>query len=412
MIESLQRQLAEERERGAHRLQTETLMHQLIEERNEHQKRVDESSKKFEEDVMHVRVNMQKNMEKARSDSNDSLRNLNIQKRHNSDLRRRVEELEKELQLSKANSSEFIERNKEQLKREQETFQHRLELDMENIEGERSSHEKAMDEKEKQHALLLSQVEARYKAEAAATAETFKTLKLEYANKAITFEKVVEKIRDVATAAKIKAEAGMHKLKGHYEALLQDSENNEKKLSNKIIQMKWCNVLRVNAYKKRLSDSEAKFQADLESQMREASAVLEQIKGDCEVKLDSERAAHHRTKDSHEEQLGALYGEIKDKVENHAEHLDEIRDEHRFAIAEEVSKTTSEYVDKIAGLMEKKESEIEEAKSVVSREHSKKFDEMKSSLTEDKGFLEKKAKEVRGRGSRSERRGKELGARS
>lgn len=161
---------------------------------------------------------------------------------------------------------------------------------MESIDSERSSHQKAMEEKEKQHALVLSQVEARFKAEAAATAETFKTLKLEYANKAIIFEKEVEKIRDAATAAKIKGEAGMHKLKGHFEALLQDSENNEKRLSNKIIQMKWCNVLRVNAYKKRLSDSEARFRADLESQMREASAVLEQIKGDCEVKLDVERS--------------------------------------------------------------------------------------------------------------------------
>ena len=245
MIESLQRQLAEERERGAHRLQTETMMQQLIEERNEHQKRVDETTKKFEEDVMHVRVNMQKNLEKARSENNDALRNLNIQKRHNSDLKRRIEELEKELQLNKANSSESIERNKEHLKREQETFQHRLRLDMESIDSERSSHQKAMEEKEKQHALVLSQVEARFKAEAAATAETFKTLKLEYANKAIIFEKEVEKIRDAATAAKIKGEAGMHKLKGHFEALLQDSENNAKRLSNKIIQMKWCNVLRV-----------------------------------------------------------------------------------------------------------------------------------------------------------------------
>ena len=52
---------------------------------------------------MHVRVNMHKNLDKARSESNDALRNLNIQKRHNSDLKRRIEELLKELQLSKAN---------------------------------------------------------------------------------------------------------------------------------------------------------------------------------------------------------------------------------------------------------------------------------------------------------------------
>ncbi|GMI24810.1 hypothetical protein TeGR_g13904, partial [Tetraparma gracilis] len=40
MIETLQRQLAEERERGAHRLQTETLMHQLISERNSNEARL------------------------------------------------------------------------------------------------------------------------------------------------------------------------------------------------------------------------------------------------------------------------------------------------------------------------------------------------------------------------------------
>ena len=265
---------------------------------------------------------------------------------------------------------------------------------MESIESERKSHQKAMEEKDKQNALLLSQVEARSKAEAAATAETFKTLKLEYANKAIIFEKEVEKIRDAATAAKIQGQAGMQKLKGHFEALLKDSENNEKKLGNKIIQMKWCNVLRVNAYKRRLSDSETKAQSDLESYIREANAVLERVKGESESKLDAERAAHHSTREAHEEQIGTLYGEIKDKIEQHAETLETVREEHRIAMCEEVSKVTADYVDKIARHMDSKEIEIEEAKKKVTSDLSKKFEEFKDSLKKDKEFLEKKAREL------------------
>ena len=76
-------------------------MHQLISERNDHQSKILESSKKYDEEVQNIRLNMQRNLESARGESNDALRNLNMQKRHNAELKRRAEELEKELALAR-----------------------------------------------------------------------------------------------------------------------------------------------------------------------------------------------------------------------------------------------------------------------------------------------------------------------
>ncbi|GMH86644.1 hypothetical protein TrST_g13918 [Triparma strigata] len=398
MIDSLQRQLAEERERGAHRLQTETLMHQLISERNDHQSKILESSKKYDEEVQNIRLNMQRNLESARGESNDALRNLNMQKRHNAELKRRAEELEKELALARKHSTEFIERNKEQLEREKAAFALRIKNDESSIEAHKLHHEKVLKEKDKMHEAIVTQMEARFKAESGATEQKFKTLKAENENKAIQFENEVEKLREAALAAKIQAEAGMHKLKAHYEDLLKDAEARGKKAKNKMVQMKWCSVLRTNAYKRKLSDLETKMQDTLESQMREASAMLEKVKGECERKLDEERASHHRSRETFEQKLGALHSEMKNKIESHSETLNVVKEEHRRELSSEVSRVGKDFTDKMARSLEdvlnRKEQDLEDARAETAKAWGKKLEEIETTLTKDKEFLEKKAKSL------------------
>jgi hypothetical protein len=248
------------------------------------------------------------------------------------------------------------------------------------------------------HEAIVTQMEARFKAESGATEQKFKTLKAENENKAIQFENEVEKLREAALAAKIQAEAGMHKLKAHYEDLLKDAEARGKKAKNKMVQMKWVSVLRTNAYKRKLSDLETKMQDTLESQMREASAMLEKVKGECERKLDEERASHHRSRETFEQKLGALHSEMKNKIESHSETLNVVKEEHRRELSSEVSRVGKDFTDKMARSLEdvlnRKEQDLEDARAETAKAWEKKLEEIETTLTKDKEFLEKKAKSL------------------
>ena len=82
--------------------------------------------------------------------------------------------------------------------------------------------------------------------------------------------------------------------------------------------------------------------------MREASAMLEKVKGECERKLDEERASHHRSRELFEQKLGALHNEVKNKIESHSETMHAVKEEHRRELSSEVSRVGKDFTDKMA----------------------------------------------------------------
>ena len=159
MIDTLQRQLAEERERGAHRLQTETLMHQLISERNMSSARAAEEQSKWESDVTSLQRDMTSKMEKMREENGFHQRNLIMQKRANVELKKENEELERKLKYTKESTDDLLDKNRQVFEEEKKAFAHRVKTDKGLIENTKKQYEVRMKEKDAQHESLNKMME-------------------------------------------------------------------------------------------------------------------------------------------------------------------------------------------------------------------------------------------------------------
>ena len=152
---------------------------------------------------------------------------------------------------------------------------------------------------------------------------------MEYANRALTFEKEVEKIKDLSEAAKIKSEAGIFKLKVHYEDKLKTLESTARQKGEGYTKMKWCNVMRVNAYQRRIQEMEKKHEEELAAMKRAGELAVSKVQTDIGAAAKEERASHMRAQHDHELQLMQLHKEITTKDQEHARLLDVIRKEVR-----------------------------------------------------------------------------------
>jgi len=299
--------------------QTETLMHQLITERNGFAEMQKEEERKWEGELNEIRKESGERLEVMRRDTSTAQRELIMQKRLNVDLRKEMEEFQKKLKQTKESTDNLLDRNRQVLEEEKKAFAHRINTDKSLIENTKKMYEKRLEEKDSQYKQIVGVMEEKYKAEKGKTEETFNTLKMEYANRALMFEKEVEKIKDLAEAAKIKSEAGMFKLKTRYEERIKDLERSKKTKTDEWTKMRWCNVMRINAYQRRIARMEKDHEEEMERMKRAGELAVGKVREDIGVKAREEREAHMRAQHDHEMQLMQLHKELMTKDEEVSE---------------------------------------------------------------------------------------------
>jgi len=193
-IDSLHRQLAEERERATRRIQTETLMATILDERTSTSKKLDEVSTNFSAQFQSAQEEHRKLTETQQSAVENAQRRFNMERRLNETLKKAKEECEsKQLSTEKTLGGE-IQRITILLEAEKAAHGSDLKYSKEELARERELHDKIKLEREAQTSSLLTELKRAFEAEQKTMDEKLSAAEAGYASNVKLFEQQVSAI--------------------------------------------------------------------------------------------------------------------------------------------------------------------------------------------------------------------------
>ena len=231
-----------------------------------------------------------------------------------------------------------------------------------------------------------------------ATEKTFENLKLEYHTKALMFEKEAEKIKDLAQAAKVKGENAIVHLKRDHADSSKVAALAHKKLQEKLIQLKWINVMKTNAWKAKYVAQQQEFEGTFTRERTQSDLDMRKVANDHSQKVEMEQNKLHAVRENHTNQIHELHNLLKQKQEEYHNVIAAVKDEHKAQLSSEVARLGEQQELRLASaindLNEKKQEEFLAAKEQLSILHLSELDSRDVANKKDLDFFEAKIKEL------------------
>jgi len=400
-IDSLHRQLAEERERSSHRIQTEVLMSQLLDERKTNEAKLNDAEEKYNLGASANALEYKKNLDNQQMSVDNAMRRFNMEKRANEVLRKQLESADeknkKQVQQLQADLTSL----NEALATERQNSEKKLKYAKDELERERVLHEQIRAEKEAQTGNLLKELKKAFAAEQETVSSQLKNAEDNYANKVKIFEMEVVKLMESTAAAKMASEAALNRQRKEFEEKFNSQDSAISLLKKEILRRKFSSAFARNGFEKKLKERTNEEDRIVARLKESATFELEKARRAYDERLAESASELKNVHDKYETVVRDLNGDIHAMQTNHSATIIKVSEDNKKQLTAEITSLTEQFQEKfVKGLskaMEERDTLVDELKARLETKHKNEINVLVQKNRDEGSFMKSKILELENR---------------